>query len=65
MRVRLTTDRASLLGPAQRDGDVIEVPDDEGLRLLATRQAEPVEPETAMVGGGRNAMRPAGRNKQR
>ncbi len=43
MKVRLTTDRAMLLGPAQRDGEIIEVTEDEGQRLLVTRQAEIVE----------------------
>lgn len=42
MQVRLTTDRAFLLG-VQRCGEVIEVTDAEGQRLLATNQAEPVE----------------------
>lgn len=39
MRVKLLTDRATMLGPAQREGDEIEVPDAEGAALIRTNQA--------------------------
>jgi hypothetical protein len=58
MRIRLTSDRAGVTF-YQRAGQVIDVPQDEALRLFAAKAAEPVEdePETAAVTPPRNAAR--------
>lgn len=68
MRIRMLTARVEGNGRTQQWGDVIEVSNDEALRMIAAGQAVRVGPEheTAMVGGGaENAMRPAGRARTR
>lgn len=67
MRVRLTTDRAGGWG-IQYDGEVIEVTEAEGRRLIAFRQAEPVEEEleTATAAAPvENAMKSSPRRRGR
>ena len=58
MRIRLTSDRAGVTF-YQRAGQIIDVPTDEAMRLLAADAAEvvPDEPETAAVEPPRNAAR--------
>lgn len=41
MKVKLLISRAGV-GFVQNRGDVVEVPDDEGARMIASGQAEPV-----------------------
>lgn len=71
MRLKLTTSRLLAYpdgtpGPVQQIGDVIEVDDAEGCRMLAAKQAEPVGAvvETAVASQPREAAtlpRPAKR----
>lgn len=63
----MLTARVEGNGRTQQWGDIIDVPDDEAKRMIAAGQAErSVDgPETAMVGGGENAMRQTGRPKTR
>lgn len=56
MKVRLTTDRVHGYGLLQRQGDVVDVSAEEGARLVATGQAEPVEVERAVVRPPENAV---------
>jgi hypothetical protein len=59
VKVRLTTDRAGGWG-FQFDGEVIEVTEEEGRRLIAAQQAEAIdELETATAAApAENAMKP-------
>lgn len=63
----MLTSRVEAGGRNQQWGDIIDVPDDEAKRMIAAGQAQRLvdEPETAMVGGGENAMRPTGKPKTR
>ena len=55
MRVRLTTDRSGPHG-FQSEGEVIDLPREEALRLVAARQAEIEGPEAATVAAPRTAV---------
>jgi len=57
MLIRLTTDRVAGFGVLQLEGSVIDVPDQEALRMLERGQAEFMEPETAMVAPTEDAAR--------
>ena len=46
MQIRLTTDRV-LMTSIQYEGEVIDLPDEEALRMVCAGQAEFIEPETA------------------
>lgn len=65
MRVRLLTDRAGP-GGLQAEGEVIDLPDDEARRMVATHQAEPADvagpptsppPAVPVKAGGRRRKR--------
>lgn len=45
MRIRLTTGRATI-DESQRFGDIIDLPEDEAVRLLNDGQATPVDNES-------------------
>ena len=55
MRVRLTETRVSN-GHLLYAGEVIDVPDGEAWSLIKARQAEEVEPRSAMLGPARQAV---------
>lgn len=64
MRVLLTTSRVGER-LSQAAGQIIDVDDAEGRRLLAKGQAEPLEPDVAMTAAPQTAMRPPGRARGR
>ena len=55
MKIRLNTDRCGS-GGMQYAGDVVEIEDREAMRLIASHQAEPVEPETGALAPQRAAV---------
>lgn len=63
MRVELTTDRVCY-GNVQRDGEILDLPDDEARALIAADSAKPIDTNQA----GADASKPADifpTNKQR
>lgn len=65
MRIRLLVDRT---GDRfyQEAGTVLDIPEDEALRMIRASQAEAMGPETACVAPpGEQAVRPAGRPRRR
>ncbi len=62
MRVRLTTDRAGPLG-LQHDGEIVDLPRAEALRLIHRRQAEAIEPEAADAESDTETRAPRGKRR--
>ncbi|MDX9861656.1 MAG: hypothetical protein RBS99_12145 [Rhodospirillales bacterium] len=62
MRVKLNVDRATQLA-AQQAGDVIEVGDDEGRRLIASGQAEPAGRAESPEAKAESVRRPSRRRE--
>ena len=60
MLIKLLTERSGQTG-YHLEGDVIDVPDEEALRMIRSRQAEPVQPQSATrqppAGPGRKPSR--------
>lgn len=65
MLIRLLTDRVIGHGVLQLEGSIIDVPDQEALRMLERGQAEFAEPECATVAATENAMQPHSRSRRK
>ena len=65
MLIRLLTDRVAGYGVLQLSGDTVDVPEQEGMRLLARGQAESLEPECTTVAATEDAMRHTSRTRRK
>jgi len=65
MLIRLTTDRVAGYGVLQLAGSVIDVPDQDALRMLERGQAEFIEPEFAAVAPSEDASRHHSRSRRK
>ncbi len=66
MQIRLLTDRVVGYGVVQLEGSIVDVPDQEALRMLERGQAEFAEPEYAATApAAENAMRNHSRPKRK
>ena len=63
MRVRLLTSRVGATGAVDNVGDIIDMPPHEAVRMIDTKQAESVEPETTALPHGMPANRRRKRRK--
>lgn len=62
MRVELTTDRVCY-GNVQRDGEILDLPDDEARALIAANSAKPIDNNPAVEASSEPAL--SSHNKQR